>query len=245
VYETDVLVSQYCEFHYGAERFGVANFPRACADVCAEVAAGRKIARALDLGCATGRSTFEMARFADFVTGIDFSARFVKVAHEMQRNGRVRYVIPDEGEIVSFHEHSLADLGLADTAGRVEFWQGDAHNLKPQFKDYDLVLAANLIDRLYEPARFLDQIHGRMTPGGLLVITSPYTWLEEFTPRDKWLGGKKVDGENVTSLDGLHAALEPRFRPVGTPRDLEFVIRETARKNQHTVAQVTVWERVD
>jgi len=66
---------------------------------------------------------------------------------------------------------------------KVEFWQGDAHNLKEQFGDYDLVLACNLIDRLYDPARFLEHIAGRINPGGLLVILSPYTWLEEFTSK--------------------------------------------------------------
>jgi hypothetical protein len=33
----------------------------------------------------------------------------------------------------------------------VEFFQGDATNLKPQFTGYDLILAANLIDRLTTP----------------------------------------------------------------------------------------------
>jgi 5-histidylcysteine sulfoxide synthase/putative 4-mercaptohistidine N1-methyltranferase len=245
VYETDDLVSQYCEFHYGAERFGVPNFAVRCAELCRELTAGRRIRRALDLGCATGRATFELARFCDFVTGIDFSARFIKVGHELQQTGRTRYVIPEEGEIVSYHEKTLAQMGLDGLQDKVEFWQGDAHNLKPQFTDYDLVLAANLVDRLYEPKRFLDQIHGRLRPGGLLVLLSPYTWLDEFTPREKWLGGRKVDGENVTTLDGLHAALEPRFRRLGEPRDVQFVIRETARKHQHTVSQMTVWERTD
>ena len=81
--------------------------------------------------------------------------------------------------------------------------------------------------------------------GGLLVLMSPYTWLEEFTPRDKWLGGRKVDGENVTTLEGLRARLEPGFRMVAEPRDVEFVIRETARKFQHTASHMTVWEKAD
>ncbi len=34
VYETDELVSQYCEFHYGEERFGVPNFAERCAELC-------------------------------------------------------------------------------------------------------------------------------------------------------------------------------------------------------------------
>jgi hypothetical protein len=29
---------------------------------------------------------------------------------------------------------------------------------------------------------------------------------------------------------------------LGEPRDFPFVIRETRRKHQHTIAQMTVWE---
>jgi len=242
IYESDALISQYCEFHYGADYYGVPNFPAATAAACREIVGQRHIKRALDLGCATGRATFELARFCDFVTGIDFSARFVKVGTEMKDRGSFRYVLPEEGSLVSYHETTLREFGLDELTDKVEFWQGDAHNLKPQFKDYDLVLACNLIDRLYEPQRFLDNIRERMAPGGLLVIFSPYTWLEEFTPMAQWLGGKKIDGENVTTLDGLHAALSPHFKALGQPRDLEFVIRETRRKFQHTRSQMTVWE---
>ncbi|PID80675.1 SAM-dependent methyltransferase [bacterium DOLZORAL124_64_63] len=244
VYETDDLVGQYCEFHYGDDYYGVPNFPKAVAELAIAAMAGRKKGRALDLGCATGRSTFELARSFNFVTGIDFSARFIKVSHEMQQRGSIRYAIPTEGELVSYHEKTLDQFGLADTTRKVEFWQGDAHNLKPQFTNYDLVLACNLVDRLYHPVRFLEDIARRINPGGLLVILSPYTWLEEFTPRDNWLGGRKVDGENVTTLDGLQAALKPiGLRRIGQTRDVPFVIRETARKFQHTLSQMSIWEK--
>jgi 5-histidylcysteine sulfoxide synthase/putative 4-mercaptohistidine N1-methyltranferase len=244
IYESDALISQYCEFHYGQDYFGVPNFMAAAAEICRELTAGRTIARALDLGCATGRATFELARFCDHVTGIDFSARFIRVGHDLRQKGYTRYAMPEEGELVSYHEKSLADMDLEDVRNKVEFWQGDAHNLKEQFTGYDLVLACNLIDRLYDPTRFIDHIAGRINSGGLLVLLSPYTWLEEFTPKDKWLGGLKIDGENVTTLDGLRARLEPRFRMIGEPRDVEFVIRETARKFQHTTSQMTVWEKI-
>ena len=244
IYETDDLVSQYCEFHFGEDYHGVPNFPRAAAEICGELMQGKTFKRALDLGCATGRSTFELARFCDHVTGIDFSARFIRVGHDMQKNGRIKYAIPSEGKLVSYHEKTLDQFGLTDTQSKVEFWQGDAHNLKPQFSNYDLVLACNLVDRLYSPAKFLDHIAGRINKGGLLVLLSPYTWLEEFTPVENWLGGLKVDGENRTTLEGLHRELEPGFRLVGEPRDVPFVIRETARKFQHTLSHMTVWEKL-
>ncbi len=247
IYESDDLIAQYCEFHYGADYYGVANFPKVTAEMCLEANRkyrdGRPIASALDLGCATGRAVFELARECDRVTGIDFSARFIRVGHQMQQNGSIRYSIPEEGELVSYHERTLAEMGLAETRDKVEFWQGDAHNLKPQFTGYDLVLAANLIDRLYEPAVFLTEITRRLHPGGLLVLFSPYTWLEEFTPKEKWIGGKKVDGENLTTLEGLHQALREMFDPCGEPQDIEFVIRETKRKYQHTKSQMTVWRK--
>ena len=142
------------------------------------------------------------------------------------------------------HEKTLADMDLEDVRDKVEFRQGDAHNLKEQFTGYDLVLACNLIDRLYDPSLFISHITPRINTGGLLVLMSPYTWLEDFTPKDKWLGGLKIDGENVSTLDGLRARLEPGFRLFTEPRDVEFVIRETARKFQHTASQMTVWEKI-
>jgi hypothetical protein len=76
-----------------------------------------------------------------------------------------------------------------------------------------------------------------------LVDASPYTWLEEFTKKDNWVGGTRRSGEPFTTLQGLQEQLAPHFRMLGEPRDVEFVIRETARKFQHTVSQLTVWER--
>jgi len=243
VYETDELVAQYCEFHWGDEYFGVPNYPRACARICLELMEGRRRERALDLGCAVGRSSFELARGFERVTGLDFSARFIRIADEMVQKGYIKYVIPDEGELVSYREQRLEEFGLAASRRKAEFFQADACNLKPIHTDYDLVFAGNLLDRLYSPRKFLADIAGRIRPGGLLVLTSPYTWLEEHTKRAEWIGGFKRDGENLTTLDGLSEILAPSFAPLGDPRDVPFVIRETRRKFQHTVAQLTAWER--
>ncbi|MEQ1667746.1 MAG: putative 4-mercaptohistidine N1-methyltransferase, partial [Sulfuriferula sp.] len=135
-------------------------------------------------------------------------------------------------------------LGLDAVHDKVHFEQGDACNLKPILTGFDLILAANLIDRLYDPAQFLTQIHERLNVGGVLMITSPYTWLEEHTPRQDWVGGYKKDGENFTTLDGLKAQLGVHFRLMSEPQDVPFVIRETRRKFQHTLSEVTLWERV-
>ncbi len=249
-YETDELVSQYLEFHYGDEYFGVPNFARACAAICIEEAGkagvGGANTRALDIGCAVGRSSFELATYFSHVDALDFSARFIASAVELQRAGIKRYTIRDEGELVSFREIQLRDMALNETAGRCHFMQGDACNLSEKFNGYDLVFAGNLIDRLYSPKKFLSMMHERMRKGGLLILASPYTWLEDFTERDEWLGGfKDKVGENYTTLDGLKAVLGEHFELVGQPRDVPFVIRETRRKFQHTLSELTVWRLID
>jgi len=247
-YETDELVSQYLEFHYGDEYFGVPNFAKACADICiAEAkAAGINHSKALDLGCAVGRSSFELAGYFEHVDALDFSARFISAAVELQTAGIKRYTIRDEGELVSFRETQLASLDLDATADRCLFMQGDACNLNEKYSGYDLVFAGNLIDRLYSPEQFLSMIHERMNAGGLLILTSPYTWLEDFTERENWLGGFKDNvGENFTTLDGLKKVLNGHFDLLGEPREVPFVIRETKRKFQHTLSELTVWKKIN
>ncbi|QEA14125.1 5-histidylcysteine sulfoxide synthase [Comamonas flocculans] len=243
-YETDELVTQYMEFHYGAEYWDTANFPKALARLAIAAMGEGPRRSAMDLGCAVGRSVFELARHFEQVVGVDFSARFIDQGVALARGDTVRYTVTDEGELVEYKAAKLADLGLADTAARVQFWQGDACNLQPRFTGYDLILAANLIDRLYDPARFLHMVHERLNAGGLLVLASPYTWLAEHTPRDKWLGGFKKDGESWRTLDALKALLGAHFEMAGAPREVPFVIRETRHKFQHSLSEVTLWKRV-
>lgn len=242
VYETDALVSQYLEFHYGDTYFNTPNYPKAVVAACLAHVPEDRRCRALDLGCAVGRASFELARHFKAVDGIDFSARFIQCGVKLQETGHIRYTIPTEGELVDYKESALSTLGLEATADRVAFSQGDATNLKSQFNDYDLILASNLIDRLARPALFLKNIVSRLKPGGVLILTSPYTWLSEYTEKANWLGGFKRDGENVTTRRSLEEHLKPNFELL-TTQDIPFVIRETARKYQHTLAEVTVWRR--
>jgi putative 4-mercaptohistidine N1-methyltranferase len=243
MYETDVLLSQYCEFHYGEEYFGVENFPACCARQSLELMGGRRKGTALDVGCAVGRTTFELARGFAAVTGVDFSRRFIDVAASMRGDGRISYDLVVEGDLITRVERSLLDFALDRVRDRVGFACADALSLPPECTGYDLVFAGNLIDRLKTPRLFLSTIHQHIVPGGLLVLTSPYTWLSEFTPRSEWLGGFSEGGRDITTLVGLRKFLNPHFRLFEEPRDIPFVIRETARKYQHSIAQMTVWER--
>jgi len=241
-YTTDSIIAQYCHFGWGENALGVENYPSICASIALEYMKDKPRGKALDIGCAIGRSSLELARGFDEVIGVDFSARFIQEAQTLIDNGVLRYVMPSEGELETFHEVNLGHFGLENEAKKVSFWQADACNLKPSYKDFDLIFGGNLIDRLYDPKKFLDAMADRINKGGLLILTSPYTWQEESTPKDKWIGGYKRDGENVSTLQGLEEILGTDFSLVDT-KDVPFVIQETARKHQYTVAQMTVWEK--
>ena len=240
-YESDALIAQYCHFGWGKSYFGVENYSQKCANIALELTAHLPQKRALDIGCAIGRSSFELAKGFDKVIGIDFSARFIRHAEFLKQSGLLRYSIPTEGDLEEYFEVDIRKLNLYDVRNKVEFWQGDACNLKEIYQGFDLVFASNLIDRLYDPKKFLDSLASRLNKNALLIITSPYTWQKESTPKERWIGGFKKNGKNFDTLEGLQEILEPHFRLKET-RDIPFVIRETARKFQHTVAQMSVWE---
>ncbi len=243
IYETDALISQYCEFQYGPEYFDVPNFSAAIAKKSIEIMQGRPHGRALDLGCAVGRSTFELARHFDHVIGLDFSARFIKIAVDLQQKGKIHYQFSEEGELVSYHDKQLEDFDLKSLSGKVEFYQADACNLKTIYGNFDLILAANLIDRIYDPRKFLSMVHTRLNSNGIFVISCPYTLSTEYTDREKWIGGYRKNGENFTVLDGITEILSENFQQVHDPVDIPFVIRETRRKFQHSLTQLTVWQK--
>lgn len=239
VYESDELVSQYCEFQYGDESFGVKNFALECVKIASKFVKNKT--KALDLGCATGRATFELARTFDEVEGIDFSARFIGVGVKLKNDGYIAYRIKTEGDLSVDKKISIKELGYEDVKDKVSFWQGDACNLKPNFNSYDLILAKNIIDRLYNPKLFLDSVHERLESDGILVLTSPYTWQESSTKKEFWLGGYKDEsGKEVKTMDTLKEILGKNFELLHV-EDLQFVIKETQRKYQHSVAEVSVW----
>jgi putative 4-mercaptohistidine N1-methyltranferase len=242
-YQTDAVVGQYCDAHYGPERCGLSNFSARLVQHSLVGHSGQPRLRALDLGCAVGRSSFELARHFDRVCAVDLSSRFIASARRLQQRGRLAYQLTEEGELVSDQLVRLADLGLEQHAGRVDFVQRNVLHLDDTFRDFDLVLLANLIDRLPRPRRFLAGLHQRLVTGGTLAIASPYNWLEEFTPRKRWLGGRFRAGVPLTSLQSMTRILARHFERIGDPQDMPFVLRENARKYQYYVAQLTLWRR--
>ena len=156
------MVEIYRKFHYNDEEFfTVKNFPKVCADKALKIAKDHNLTgRALDIGCALGRTSIELAHHFDQVVGIDISNAFIQAANEELNNEKYK-----------------------DIKNKVRFLVGDASNIDKSLGKFSLIFGGNLIDRLYDPASFLTQISEFLEPNGVLILTSPYSWLEDFTPK--------------------------------------------------------------
>ncbi len=245
-YESDKALSEYLLFHYGSpedvlpHEFGpttALDYPVRCVRHNLTTEDIPENAKALDLGCAVGRSTFELAALCQSVIGIDYSQRFIDAANDLKANGSLPYEFLEEGKVTKSATASLSDQ---IDVSRVTFEQGDAMDLRKDLGSFDIVLAANLLCRLTEPLKLLNRLPELVNPGGTLILCTPCTWLEEFTPSANWLGGLP-DGPKST-LEGLSEQLSANFELKST-RDMPFLIREHARKYQWSVALASVWKR--
>lgn len=137
VYESKRAVHEYLLFHYGHARDHFAfeggprdalDFPARCAAVCKDhvVANAATKTRALDIGCAVGGSTFELAKHFDEVVGIDFSQHFVDAANKMKEQGKLDFETLVRGHI---YRTCSTNLDQSIDRGRATFLQGDACNL--------------------------------------------------------------------------------------------------------------------
>ena len=106
-YESLAAREQYLFFHYGSAREylpfdGPAdslNYPSRALDLLVDARELPPDARGLDLGCAVGRTSFEMTRYCREVIGIDLSRSFIRAARRMQTDRKIplRYTV--EGSV--------------------------------------------------------------------------------------------------------------------------------------------------
>jgi putative 4-mercaptohistidine N1-methyltranferase len=242
IYEEERLVREYLLFHYGdpeevlpwkhGPREALGFAARAVRELLNSSAVGRD-ARALDVGCAVGRSTFELAGHCREAIGIDYSAAFIAAAEKIRSAGSLDYALAVEGDRTAA---ATARVPAGIDTARLKFEVGDAMDLRAGLGTFDVVLAANLLCRLPDPRVFLARVPELVKSGGQLLLTTPFTWLAEFTPREKWIGGT---GESE-SADELTRLLEPHFE-LKSSKEIPFLIREHARKYQWSVAWGTRW----
>lgn len=246
-YESDRLLGEYLLFHYGDAVQTLGGLPGPVEAVgfawrVVEQLVRRDLlpttgtGRALDLGCAVGAGTFALRRLLPEVTGLDFSRAFIGAANHLREHGFLETRITVEGRRTTpFTARVPEDIAREG----VRFLLGDAQALPEDWRDFDVVVAANLLCRLPEPLLLLHRLASLVRPGGQLILATPFSWLPEFTPPGNWLGGAE---DSPPSLEVLGEILAPAF-VLDAQLDLPLLLREHARKFQYTCSSGTRWIR--
>lgn len=255
VYESARAVDEYLQFHFATPQElapivgpfvskEALDFPALCARETT-LASGRR-GRVLDVGCAVGRHSFELARDFDEVVGFDFSQAFVNACNKMKSLGRSDYKAVVEGQVM---DTRTAFVPSGIDVSKCNFVVGDACNMFDislqggKIGTFDAVVAANLLCRLPDPKKFLRDIHVVVKPGGVFVLISPYSWLPEYTAKGEWIGGfTDGNGKGIMSKDQVRAALDAGFDLV-SEKNMPFLIREHQRKYQIGCSHCMIFKR--
>lgn len=203
-----------------------------------------KFQSVLDAGGSVGGTAFALASKFEHVDSFDYSANFVQVAQRLQRgDDDVSLSIRQEGDTMI---HATIPAIPLNIRSNVTFHVGDACRMAetmPAIRDntYDAIVLCNLLCRLPDPQACLERIARIINPnGGIVLLVTPFTWLEHYTERKHWI----VGGENG---DGCLAALTLRMEALGFTKvhdeDMPLLIREHARKYQYIISKATGWKK--
>jgi 5-histidylcysteine sulfoxide synthase len=238
------LASSY-EFYFSSKD----NFPVACAERTIEIVKHLNVPMglALDVGGGLGRTAMELSKSFDHVDCIDTSSTLVEEANRFVREGTLSWRVMDDATSGVTVERSISasDIGF----GSVAFLEKDGATLATchQDKQYDLVCAFDVIHVLSDPATFLTGVKSVLAPGGVFILSSPYTWEEKTTPKSQWIGAYKYgDNDALSSYEALkEMMIADGFAEALPPQEVWSRIDELSnrRKSQQQLTQLTVWKR--
>jgi SAM-dependent methyltransferase/uncharacterized protein YbaR (Trm112 family) len=162
---------------------------------------------ALDLGCAVGRASFELAAGSDrLVLGVDVNFTMLRLARALLRGEPVE--APRRRIGVVYDKVRIA--GRFAHAERVDFWCCDVLALPFAPGAFGLAVAMNLLDCVGDPRRLLGEIEAMLAPDGTAVLSTPYDWSPVATSPLGWIGGHSQRGPQG-------GAAEPLLRQLLTP----------------------------
>jgi SAM-dependent methyltransferase/uncharacterized protein YbaR (Trm112 family) len=157
-------------------------------------------ARILDLGCAAGRTTFELAAKLPgaLVLGLDMNLSLLRLARRAA-HGEALYPRRRVGLVYDRRRFPL-HLPAAD---RVDFWACDATCLPFAPATADLAVALNLLDCVADPPALLAALAKTLRPGGETLLATPYDWSTRATQPEGWIGGHSQRGPHAGAAEPL------------------------------------------
>jgi SAM-dependent methyltransferase/uncharacterized protein YbaR (Trm112 family) len=171
----------------------------------------------IDLGCAVGRTTYDLAAETDApVLGVDLSFLMLQLAHQVLRAGTASFELRHGGLV--YHPIKAA-TPFAGTPN-ADFWLSDAMSIPLRPGKAGTIVALNLLDCVPSPLALLETIRATLRPGGRALIGCPYDWASSATPPEQWIGGHSQRGGYGGESDALLRAL---LTPGAHPQSLNDV----------------------
>ncbi len=196
---------------------------------------------ALDLGCAGGRISFELANRFEHVTGVDYAAAFIDAAKKLAAGESLSLRAKVSGRTL---REVLIQPDERWQMDRCAFHQDDALNFTRQQPDssYDLISAANLLCRVPEPRALLAEMVTKLRSPGLLCLATPFSWFPQYSPEEAWIDGYP---HAHSSAEHLAQVMRELGLELVAGRHLSMVIPEHSRKFQLCWPYCSVWVKKD
>ena len=148
---------------------------------------------AIDLGCAVGRTSFELAKSVDdLILGVDLNFAMLRTAAAILHQGRVTYPRRRVGIVFDKREFPA----VLEGSSKVDFWACDATSLPFADESFSLAASLNVIDCVQSPYDHLKELGRILKPKGGALISAPYDWNVNATPVEAWLGGHSQRSES-------------------------------------------------
>ncbi|MEZ5994344.1 MAG: class I SAM-dependent methyltransferase [Hyphomonadaceae bacterium] len=153
--------------------------------------------RIYDAGAGIGRTVFELAQlYPDAeIVGAELSQQFTGFARAVLFGEDPPKFVPlmaNDRRGVDFiaFPQALSEVAkkLKARAGSLDYFAAPAEALSYPRDYFDLVLSLNVVDRVPDPADFIQKVAQFVGPGGCLIMATPYDWKDAPAPKKKQIG---------------------------------------------------------
>ncbi|MBI2689436.1 MAG: methyltransferase domain-containing protein [Acidobacteria bacterium] len=161
----------------------------------------------LDIGCSTGRGTFELANItSELAAGIDLNFSMLRLAESIRRTGRARYARRRVGLAFDFVDDPVPPFD----ARNISFWCADVSTIPFAAGTFSGALSMNMLDCVPQPLQLLCETGRVLQPGAEAVLATPFDWAAGATEAAAWLGGHGQRAPHQgSSLAELRRVLSP------------------------------------
>ncbi|WP_287941024.1 bifunctional 2-polyprenyl-6-hydroxyphenol methylase/3-demethylubiquinol 3-O-methyltransferase UbiG [Sphingopyxis sp.] len=131
---------------------------------------------ALDVGCGAGLLAEPLARMGAVVTGVDAAPENIAAArdHAAGQGLAITYFAGELAMLDSRNPFASSEvempIGRARTRGVSTSLDTNGSRKKTQF---DLVTSMEVVEHVTDPAAFVAELAARLTPGGLMILSTP------------------------------------------------------------------------